>query len=55
LSGLRGQSISLLECEVVTDDDVAVGTRDGVIVEVQSIEERVASRGCDVFVGVEPG
>jgi hypothetical protein len=48
------QVLNLLPCEVVTYNDVAVGTRDGVIAEVQLIEERVASRECDVFVGVEP-
>jgi hypothetical protein len=41
------QVLNLLPCEVITYDDVAVGTRDGVIAEVQLIEERVTSRECD--------
>jgi hypothetical protein len=49
------QGLNLLPCEVVTYNDIVVGTRDGLIAEVQLIEERVASRECDVFVGVEPG
>jgi hypothetical protein len=49
------QGPNLLPCEVVTYNGIAVGTRDGLIAEVQLIEERVASRECDVFVRVEPG
>ncbi len=49
------QVLNMVPFEVVTYDDIAVGTRDGVIAEVQLIEERVTPRECDICIGVKPG
>jgi hypothetical protein len=48
------EALNLLPFEVVTDDDVAVGTGDGVIAGVQVIAKSVTSRECDAAISEPP-